>query len=139
VDSPVNGDTRLEMSQVVMPADANHYGKLHGGRVMYLADNLAYALASKFSRRDVVTARVSELNFRGPVKVGDMVRLEATLTRVGRSSMDIRVCVRADSLKTGESWPVADALFTMVAVGDDGRPVAVGRELPEAGDCGCGQ
>lgn len=112
----------LEMSFIVMPRDANHYGNVHGGAMMLYADNLAYAIATKYSRKNVVTARMSELNFLKPVKVGDMVILNADIIRVGNSSMDVKVLIRGDKLASGECFDVADALFTMVAVDNEGRP-----------------
>ena len=112
----------MEMSFVVMPKDANHYGNVHGGVLMQSADNLAYAIASKFSRMNVVTARVSEVNFKKPVSVGDMVILSAAIIRVGNSSMDVRVGIKGDKLTSGDIFDVADAMFTMVAVDTSGHP-----------------
>ena len=112
----------LEMSFVVMPKDANHYGNVHGGVLMLYADNLAYAIATKYSRKNVVTARMSELNFLKPVRVGDMVILNADITRVGNSSMDVKVLISGDKLASGECFSVADAMFTMVAVDGNGKP-----------------
>ncbi|OHD57257.1 MAG: hypothetical protein A2Y33_14915 [Spirochaetes bacterium GWF1_51_8] len=110
---------------VVMPREANHYGNVHGGEIMHAADNLAYLIASRYSRKNVVTAKVNELNFRAPVRIGDMVELDGRISRVGRSSMDITICIRAEKLKTGEVFEVADACFTMVAVDENGKPVPI--------------
>lgn len=115
-----------ETSFVVMPAQANHYGNVHGGVIMHEADNAAYVLASRYSRMNVVTARVAEINFTAPVKEGDLVILRLQIVRVGRSSMDIRVCVSGEDLSAGTEFAVADALFTMVAVDENGRPKAIG-------------
>lgn len=113
---------KLESSFTVMPRDANHYGNVHGGIMVQYADNLAYALASQFSRMNVVTARINEINFIRPVKVGDMVILKGEITRVGNSSMDLKVCIQGENLLTGDIFDVADALFTMVAVDQKGKP-----------------
>ncbi|NPV00556.1 MAG: acyl-CoA thioesterase [Brevinematales bacterium] len=110
---------------VVMPREANHYGNVHGGEIMHAADNLAYMIASSYSRKNVVTARVNEINFKSPVKIGDMVEMDGRITRVGRTSMDVEICIRAEKLRTGEKFEVADARFTMVAVDSGGRPVPV--------------
>jgi uncharacterized protein (TIGR00369 family) len=110
---------------VVMPREANHYGNVHGGEIMHAADNLAYLIASRFSRKNVVTARVNEINFKAPVKIGDMVEMNGRITRVGRTSMDVEICIRAEKLRTGEMFDVADARFTMVAVDSEGHPVSV--------------
>lgn len=113
---------KLESSFTVMPKDANHYGNVHGGIMVQYADNLAYALASQFSRMNVVTARINEINFIKPVKVGDLVVLRGEITRVGNSSMDLKVCIRGENLLKGEIFDVADAMFTMVAVDRNGKP-----------------
>ena len=115
----------LTMGFVVMPVQANHYGNVHGGEILKEADNLAYALASRFSRMNVVTARVEELNFRAPVKIGDLVMLTALIEKVGRSSMRLQVRIQGEHLKSGEVFDVADAYFTMVAVDESGKPVEI--------------
>jgi uncharacterized protein (TIGR00369 family) len=113
---------KMESSFTVMPRDANHYGNMHGGIMVQYADNLAYAIASQYSRMNVVTARIHEINFILPVKVGDLVLQKAEITRVGNSSMDVKVCIKGENLLKGEIFDVADALFTMVAVGNNGKP-----------------
>jgi uncharacterized protein (TIGR00369 family) len=126
VKGPVSLE-RMETSFVVMPKDANHYGNVHGGVIMLYADNLAYAIGSKFSKMNVVTARISEMNFLKPVKTGDMVILTADIIRLGKTSMDVKVKISGDKLKTGEVFEVADALFTMVAVDGSGKPKQIKR------------
>ncbi len=125
---PSGSIENLDTSFVVMPKDANHYGNVHGGVIMLSADNLAYAIASKYSRMNVVTARISEMNFLKPVKVGDMVILDANIIRVGNSSMDVKVCIKGENLRENIVFDVAEALFTMVAVDDTGRPKKIIRE-----------
>ena len=117
----------LESSFVVMPVDANHYGNVHGGVIMLYCDNLAYAVASKFSHMNVVTAKVSELNFLKPVKIGDLVIIKGSLIRVGNSSMEIKLCISGEHLLSGEVFDVAEALFTMIAVDESGRPKKIRR------------
>ncbi len=116
---------KMETSFVVMPAQANHYGNVHGGVIMHEADNAAYALASRYSRMNVVTARVAEINFCAPVKVGDLVILRTEVVRTGRSSMDIKVDIHGEDLSSGKVFEVAGAKFTMVAVDGNGRPKAI--------------
>lgn len=118
---------KLESSFTVMPKDANHYGNVHGGIMVQYADNLAYALASQYSRMNVVTAKIHEINFIKPVKVGDLVILKGEITRVGKSSMDLKVCIHGENLLEGDVFDVADAMFTMVAVDRNGRPKKIGK------------
>lgn len=113
---------KLSSNYSVMPRDANHYGNVHGGVIMLEADNLAYSLASRFCHLNVVTARVEEVNFIAPVRVGNMVRMDAEIVKVGNSSMRVKVCILGEDLKSGEVFDVADAIFTMVAVDDNGKP-----------------
>lgn len=92
---------------------------------MQAADNLAYTIASRFCRQNVVTARLQELNFLAPVKTGDVVLMEGQVIRVGRTSMDVEIKIEGEDLKSGRRFAVAAASFTMVAVDGDGRPVPV--------------
>ncbi len=117
----------LSSSFVVMSRDTNHYGNVHGGVMAQYADNLAYALASQYSRLNVVTAKIHELNFTNPVKSGNMVILDAEIVRVGRTSLDIEVKIRGENLLTGNIFDVADAKFTMVAVDVRGKPKKIAK------------
>jgi acyl-CoA hydrolase len=110
-----------------MPRDANHYGNVHGGIIMLSADNLAYTLASQYCRTNVVTASVKEVSFLAPVRVGDLVIMDAEICRVGNSSLDVNVRIRGERLKSGEIFEVADAKFVMVAVDEDGKPTRFDR------------
>jgi len=116
---------RMETNFVVMPKDANHYGNVHGGVIMLAVDNLAYSIASRYSRMNVVTARISELNFKNPVKVGDMVLLTSEIIRIGNSSLDVKIGIQGENLHTGEIFEVADALLTMVAIDQSGKPCPI--------------
>ncbi len=119
---------RLSSNFVVTPSDANSYGNVHGGTIMRQADNLAYALASRYSRMNVVTARVEGINFLAPVKVGDLVILRAEITRVGITSIRVDVKVEGENLKTGILTQVADAEFVMVAVDQNLHSCPIGQD-----------
>ncbi len=118
-------ESATTLSQVMMPRDANHYGNVHGGVIMKLVDDVAYVVASRHARRNVVTASIDSLSFKNPVHIGDVVILKAHLTYVGRTSMEVEVKVDTERLKTGETLPVATAYITMVALDDKGRPTPV--------------
>jgi len=113
------------LSQVMMPQHASHYGNVHGGVIMKLVDEVAYVAASRHARRNVVTASIDSLDFKNPVHIGDVVTLRAKLTFVGRTSMEVEVFVETERVKTGETFPVATAYLTMVALDDEGRPTEV--------------
>lgn len=113
------------LSQVMMPRDANHYGNVHGGIIMKLVDDVAYVVASRHAHRNVVTASIDSFSFKNPVRIGDVVIVKANLTYVGTTSMEIEVNVETERLKTGETFPVATAYLTMVALDEKGCPTPV--------------
>ncbi len=113
------------LSHVMMPSDASHYGNVHGGVIMKLMDEVAFVAASRHARHNVVTAGIDSLSFKNPVHIGDVITLKATLTYVGKSSMEIEVYVETERLKTGKILPVATAYLTMVALNKEGRPTEV--------------
>ncbi|HHF99097.1 MAG TPA: acyl-CoA thioesterase [Candidatus Aerophobetes bacterium] len=119
------------LSQVMMPHHANHYGNVHGGVIMKLVDEVAYVAASRHARCNVVTASIDSLDFKNPVHIGDVVTLEAKLTYVGRTSMEVEVHVETEKIKTGETLPVATAYLTMVALDEKGCPTPVPQLVPQ--------
>ena len=115
--------SRIEMTQLVMPSDANALGSAFGGRIMQWADLAAGMAAMRHSRRPVVTAAVDHLAFLAPVRVGQMVMLSAQVNAVFGTSMEVGVSVLAEATTTGERRLCCEALFTLVALGVDGKPV----------------
>jgi acyl-CoA hydrolase len=105
--------------------DANSAGFVHGGTVMKLCDEAAGIAAIKHSRCRVVTAAVDRMTFLLPVHVGELLTLKAAVNAVWRTSMEIGVRVEAENPRTGEVRHTNTAYLTMVAVDDDGRPLAV--------------
>ncbi len=118
--------SRIIMTQLMNPQDANHAGNVHGGVIMKLIDTAAAVVAVKHCRRNVVTASIDRLDLLRPVFIGDLVTFKASLNLVGRTSMEIGVRVEAENLRTGEIRKAASAYLTYVALGKDGRP----REVP---------
>ncbi len=126
--------SRLVLAQVMTPQDANVYGNVHGGNIMRLADTAAGVVSIRHSEHNCVTASVDRFEFHAPVYVGDLVTLFASLNRVGRTSMEVGVRVEAENLRTGKKTHTNSCYFTMVALGDDGRPVPVPRLVLETDD-----
>lgn len=119
--------TKLIMSQVMLPSQANVAGNVHGGEIMKLMDTAAGAVAKKYARCNVVTARVDELQFHLPIFVGALVTFTATVAYVGRTSMEVIVTVDVEDLESDtEPSRALSAYFTMVALDKGGRP----RPLP---------
>jgi len=92
---------------------------------MKLVDEVAYVAASRHARCNVVTASIDSLDFKHPVRIGDVVTLRAKLVFVGKTSMEVEVHVETERIKTGETLPVATAYLTMVALNEEGHPTPV--------------
>lgn len=118
-------DSSFTFAQVAMPAIANPYGNVHGGALLWMVDEAAYAVASRHAGTNVVTASLDHMFFRRPVRVGDVIILEAAIHFAGTTSMEVAVAIRAERAKTGERLEVGSAYVTMVALDDHGRPTPV--------------
>jgi acyl-CoA hydrolase len=113
------------MVQVVLPNDANPLGYILGGTVMHLID-IAGAIASyRHTRQRVVTAAVDGLQFLHPIKVGDLIILNARVTATFRTSLEVEVRVMSERSLTGERKLTSHAYLTFVAIDADGRRVEI--------------
>jgi uncharacterized protein (TIGR00369 family) len=129
---PARGsERRLVLTHLMMPADANYMGNIHGGIIMKLIDEAAAACAYRFCRTHVLTAAIDRIDFHHPVHIGDLVRLRANVNHAGRTSMEIGVRVEAEDLRSGQVTHTNSAYVVLVAIGDDGRPVPVPTLDPE--------
>lgn len=117
--------SQVTMTELMIPSYANFGGKVHGGILLRLMDQVAYACASKHAGSYCVTVSVDGVDFRAPVDVGDLVSLHASVNYVGRTSMMVGIRVDAENVATGEVRHTNTSYFTMVAKGADGRPVTV--------------
>jgi acyl-CoA hydrolase len=115
----------LIMTFLMTPDMANFSGHVHGGIVLKLLDQVAYACAARYCKRYVVTASLDQVIFKAPIKVGQLVTFKANVNYVGRTSMEIGIKVIAESLTAEEASHTNSCYFTMVALGEDGRPCAV--------------
>lgn len=124
-----NGKTasqsEIEMTQLVLPNDTNILGNLLGGQLMHWIDIAGAMAASRHSNKVVATVALDSLDFRHPVRLGEMVILKARLTWVGRTSMEVSVKVYAENMKTGNTILTNKAFITFVALNDDGSPTEV--------------
>jgi acyl-CoA thioesterase YciA len=107
---------------VAMPADTNPYGDIFGGWLMSIMDSAAGTVAARYSKGRAVTIAVDGMTFHKPVKIGDVVSVYAEVISTGRSSMKIDVSAWRRIRAGEETDRVTHAVFTFVAVGDDGRP-----------------
>ena len=108
-----------------MPRDANAYGDIFGGWLMSLMDNGAGLIASRFSAGRAVTIAMDGMMFLKPVKIGDEISVYGEIVKTGRSSMTIAVEAWRRHRHELEAVKVTEAVFTFVAVDDNGRPRAV--------------
>ena len=115
----------LSMTVLMTPDMANFSGNVHGGAILKLLDQVAYACAARYAGQYVVTLSVDQVTFKQPIHVGEMVSFLASVNYVGRSSMEIGIKVIAENIRSHETRHVNSCFFTMVAVGDDGKPTAV--------------
>ena len=104
---------------------ANFSGNVHGGAILKLLDQVAYACASRYSGSYVVTLSVDKVTFKEPIYVGELVTFLATVNHVGRTSMEIGIRVEAQDIRNRTGRHTNSCYFTMVAVDQHGKPVAV--------------
>jgi acyl-CoA hydrolase len=116
---------QLSMTILMTPDTANFAGNVHGGTILKLLDQVAYACASRYAGRYVVTLSVDQVIFRQPIHVGELVTFLASINHTGKSSMEVGIKVLAENIRTQEVRHVNSCFFTMVAVDDARKPVAV--------------
>ncbi|OEK04839.1 acyl-CoA thioesterase [Roseivirga misakiensis] len=121
----------VTMTELVLPNDTNTLNKLMGGRLMHWMDIVSAIAAQKHSNRIVVTASADNISFRHPIELGDVVTLEAKVTRAFSSSMEVSVKVFAENIPSGTKSQSHSAFFTFVAVDQGGRPIDVPELIPE--------
>ncbi|MES2950816.1 MAG: acyl-CoA thioesterase [Pseudomonadota bacterium] len=122
MDTPTH---ELSMTVLMTPDMANFAGNVHGGTLLKFLDQVAYACASRYAARYVVTVSVDQVMFRQPVHVGELVSFLACVNYTGKSSMEIGIKVVAENIRSQQKRHVNSCFFTMVAVDDDRHPVAV--------------
>ena len=127
-----NRESRVEMTEIVLPEDTNQYGHAWGGRVMALIDKAAAIAAMRHGRTNVVTASVDSLVFRAPVKLGHILKTYASVNAVFRTSMEVGVKVLSEDPLTGVQLHCCSAFVTMVALDAIGRPTPVPMLQPES-------
>jgi uncharacterized protein (TIGR00369 family) len=127
---PPGSETSLILTHLMMPADANYMGSIHGGIIMKLIDEAAAACAYRFCRTNVATAAIDRIDFHNPVQVGDLVRLRANLNYAGRTSVEVGVRVEAENLRSAQVTHTNSAYVVLVAVDDEGRPIPVPKLVP---------
>ena len=116
---------QLCMTVLMTPDTANFSGNVHGGVVLKLLDQVAYACASRYAGHYVVTLSVDQVMFRQPIHVGELVTFLSSVNHTGSSSMEIGIKVIAENIQNRVVRHVNSCFFTMVAVDDNKKPAPV--------------
>jgi len=127
-------ESRTEMVEVVLPQDANVLGNVLGGRVMHLVDIAGAIAAHRHCRSHVVTASVDHLDFRNPIRIGELIVLKSSVNRVFHTSLEVGVKVFSENVLSGERKHTTSAYVTYVALGEDGSPATVPPLVSETAD-----
>jgi len=117
--------SKITMSQLMLPSHSNFSGKIHGGYLLSLMDQIAFACASKYSGCYCVTASVDTVNFLNPVEIGELVTLKASVNYVGQTSMIVGIRVTSQNIQTGKEKHTNSSYFTMVAKDEKGNNVTI--------------
>jgi len=125
---------QLSMTVLMSPDMANFSGNVHGGAILKLLDQVAYACASRYAGTYVVTLSVDQVTFRPPVYVGELVTFLASVNYTGTSSMEVGIKVIAENVREKSVRHVNSCFFTMVAVDEDGRTTPVPPLQPSTPD-----
>src|SRR5436190_22540848 len=117
--------SQTTITELMIPSYANFGGKIHGGILLSMMDKVAYACSSKHAGTYCVTVSVDKVEFLQPVEVGELVSLHASVNYVGNSSLVVGMRVESQNVKTGVIKHTNSSFFTMVAKGDDNKPMQV--------------
>jgi acyl-CoA hydrolase len=127
-------ESHTTMTEMVLPNDTNTLSNLMGGNLMRLVDIAGAICAQKHSNRIVVTASVDHVSFVNPIPLGNVVTLEAQVTRAFNTSMEVVVDVYSENIPAGIKNKTNQAFLTFVAVDQSGRPIEVSEAIPETED-----
>ena len=119
------------MNELVLPNDTNSINNLMGGRLLHWMDIAAAISAQKHCNRIVVTASVDNVSFKHPIKLGDVVTIEAKVSRAFNTSVEVRLDVWAQNIPSGSKVKSNEAYYTFVALNQDGNPMRVPELIPE--------
>jgi len=119
------------MNELVLPNDTNTLHNLMGGRLLHWMDIAAAISAQKHCNRIVVTASVDNVSFKQPIKLGDVITIEAQVSRAFNTSLEVRLDVWAENIPSGTRIKSNEAFYTFVALDQDGHTTPVPEVIPE--------
>jgi acyl-CoA hydrolase len=115
----------VRLAELIMPNRTNHHGTLFGGHALGLMDHAGWVAATRYARATMVTVASDRVEFKVPVRAGQLVELVARITRVGRTSVTVGVDMYAEDVASAERRLATSGSFVFVAIDDDGRPVPI--------------
>ncbi|WP_101927213.1 MULTISPECIES: acyl-CoA thioesterase [Luteimonas] len=124
-DTPERPQLEARLLEMVFPDHTNHLGTLFGGTALAWMDKAAFIAASRYARRTVVTARSEQVDFKLPIRQGQLVETIARVVEVGRTSMQVEVELIAEDLLSGDRELCTRGRFVMIALDTRGRPAPV--------------
>ena len=124
-------DSHTVSTEIVLPNDTNTLGNLMGGRLLHWMDITSAIAAYRHCRRVVVTASVNNVSFNQPIKLADVVTIEAKVSRAFTTSMEVFIDVFVENHSTGAKTKCNEAIYTFVAVDQVGSPIGVPELVPE--------
>ena len=126
--------SRVTLSQLMHPEHANLLGNVHGGWIMKLVDEAGALACMRHAQKKVVTVAIDSMTFREPIRIGDLVILNAEVAYTGRTSMEAEVHVIAENPVSGEQTHTNTAYLVYVALDDEGKPSPIPALLAETDD-----
>lgn len=117
--------SKISIAQLMQPEHANNLGNVHGGWIMKLVDEAGALACMRHAQRRVVTVAIDQMVFKQPIRIGDLVILEAEVSYTGRTSMEAKVHVTAENPITGERTHTNTAYLVYVAMDREGQPAPV--------------
>src|SRR5882762_3734167 len=127
-------ESLVVMTELVLPNDTNNFGNLMGGRLMYWMDIAAALAAMKHCGAPVVTASVDNISFEAPIKLGNVVHIEAKVTRAFNTSMEVHLNVWGEDITHQYKYKSNEAYYTFVALDPNSNPRPVPQLVPETTD-----
>lgn len=118
-------ESQVSITELMLPSHSNFSGKVHGGHILNLMDQIAFACASKHSQHYCVTASVNKVDFLNPIEVGELISLKASVNYTGNTSMVVGVRVESENITTGKIKHCNSSYFTMVAKDGSGKNVVI--------------
>lgn len=127
-----SSESAVTMTELVLPNDTNTFGNLMGGRLMYWMDIAAALAAMKHCGEPVVTASVDNISFENPIRLGNVVHIEARVSRAFNTSMEVYMRVWGEDALKQNKYKSNEAYYTFVALDQFGKPHAVAQLVPES-------